>query len=244
MRERRFLVRPEDYLDSSAVIRGAELHHLVKVLRVRPGDSGSGLEGCGRGHRGVLEKLDASRASVVLQATDDHAPEPAIGMTLMLGVLHGERMDWAVEKATELGVIAIVPVLSARGMVKTKPGAALAKWERLDRWKRIALSAAKQSGRLVVPDISPARRFDDLIEEDAGPEVVRAIFHAGGETASAPNPQPEWARILVGPEGGWSKEEVTRAVESGWKAIDLGARTLRAETAATVAVALVGWWAK
>jgi 16S rRNA (uracil1498-N3)-methyltransferase len=244
MRERRFLVSPEDYQDARAVIRGEELHHLSKVLRLRVGTQVSVFDGRGRGHLGVIDQLDASQAAIVLEAADDHAAEPALNMTLMLGLLHGERMDWAVEKATELGVSAIIPVLSARGMVKARTGAAHGKWERLERWKRIALSAAKQSGRLVVPEISPARRFDELISEDAGPETARAIFHAGGAGPAPPDPHPERAWILIGPEGGWSPEELAAAVETGWSVTDLGRRTLRAETAAAVAVALIDRWAE
>lgn len=241
MRERRFLVHPEDIGKDRAFIRGGELHHLQRVLRLRSGDEVAVFDGRGRGFRGRIESIEASRAGVVLGEPEDPRAEPKIRITLLQGIPHGERMDLIVEKATELGASRIVPVVSARSVVRPRSG----RWGKMDRWRRIAVSAAKQSGRLVVPEIAEPESYEAALNESPSSAATeRIVFHTAAESASCPaeplqSGKPFSVLVLVGPEGGFTEEEFAAATAAGWRAASLGPRTLRADTAAVAALTLV-----
>ncbi len=245
MRERRFLVDPADVGGGRAIVRGPEHHHLSRVLRLRAGDDVSVFDGRGRGYQGRVEIVHRGHAVVALGEAEDPRSEPPVAVTLLPALLHGERMDWVVEKGTEAGVSRIVPVLSERSVVRPKSG----RWGRLDRWRRIALSAAKQSGRLVVPRVDEPVPYEQAVAMPASPVEaapgrsarLRILLHAGGAPLfeAAGGVVAGAADLLVGPEGGWTGEEVDRAVAAGWIHAGLGSRTLRADTAAVVGVSLL-----
>ena len=244
MRERRFLILPGDIEEGRAFIRGDELHHLQRVLRLRSGDEVSVFDGRGRGFRGRIESIESARAVVSLGEREDPRVEPRLKITLMQSIPHGERMDLIVEKATELGVVRIVPIVSERSVVRPKPGA----WARLSRLRRIAVAAAKQSGRLVVPEIAEPASFLDRLSPAGGspadPDAARIIFHTSGGPAAAPRAIFDRrdivsVQVLVGPEGGWTEGEFASATSAGWVAATLGPRILRADTAAAAALTLV-----
>jgi 16S rRNA (uracil1498-N3)-methyltransferase len=208
------------------------------VLRLRSGDEVSVFDGRGTGFRGVLESVSGSRAVVRLAEPESPRVEPATRVTLFQGIPHGDRMDWIVEKATEIGAARIVPVLSERSVMRPRRGS----WGRLDRWRRIAVAAAKQSGRLVVPDIAEPESFDDVVGRLRDGNGARLVFHTTADPVGRLAMTAGEASIIVGPEGGWSEAEIGLAVASGFTAIGLGPRILRSDTAATVALALVVSW--
>jgi 16S rRNA (uracil1498-N3)-methyltransferase len=246
--ERRFLVDPADVGAGRAIVRGEEHHHLARVLRLRPGAEVAVFDGRGAGFAGRIESVEPTRAIVKLGDPEDPRIEPELRVTLLQAIVHGERMDWIVEKATEIGAARIVPVVSERSVVKPRSGT----WTRLDRWRRIALSAAKQSGRLIVPELADPIAFEDAISDKFEARAVtgtsgdshspsRLIFHpSGGPLATALRGVSHAAiALLVGPEGGFTGDEHDRSVASGWKAVGLGRCILRADTAATIALGLV-----
>lgn len=235
MGERRFLSDAIDPREGVAVIEGEELAHLSRVLRLRPGDEVAVFDGRGTGFRGVLESVGGTRAVVRLGEPEDPRVEPGMRITLLMGIPHGDRMDWIVEKATEIGAARIVPVVSERSVVRPRNGS----WGRLDRWRRIALAAAKQSGRLVVPEVTEPESFEDVIGRSHDAFGSRFILHPFADPVVWREPRAGEAAIFVGPEGGWSEPEVGRAIEAGFLAIGLGPRILRCDTAATVALALI-----
>ena len=236
MSERRFLVEAIDPKKGSASIRGEELHHLVRVLRLRPGDDVAVFDGRGSGFTGRLESIDPSAATVRLLEPEDPGVEPRVRVVLYQGIPHGDRMDGIVEKGTEIGVNRIVPVVSERSVVRPRSG----RWGKLDRWRRIAVSAAKQSGRLLVPEVAEPIDFEEALRS---PQVRRFVFHpSGGPAPALPRDRAapaEETLILVGPEGGWTEEEYHLSLATGWNAVSLGPRILRADTAAMVALAFV-----
>jgi len=234
VRERRFLVETCAGGDGRARITGDEFHHLSRVLRLRIGDEVSVFDGRGSGCRAAIESMARGTAVVLLGEHEDGAVEPSTRVTLYQAIPHGERMDWIVEKSTELGVAAIVPVVTERGVVR--PGHK--DWNRLMRWQRIALSAAKQSGRLVVPPI--AEPLDLATALEAPSQHARVIFQIGGAEPLAILRKGAGTAIhlLVGPEGGFTEPEIQAARAAGWTAAGMGRRILRTDTAAAVAVAL------
>lgn len=197
-----------------------DAHYLTRVLRRKAGDAVVLLNNSGDQFRGTL--VDARH--VRLQSRQQVSAEPAQRVILLVGLIKGERMDWLVEKATELGVAEIRPLLTSR----TVP-----KGGRIDRWQRIAKEAAEQCERGKIPVIGepqplktalnglPATRLALLERHEAKP--LGAVF---GDAA-----------VAVGPEGGWSKEESQWLLAQGFEAASLGARILRAETAALAALA-------
>jgi 16S rRNA (uracil1498-N3)-methyltransferase len=162
--------------------------------------------------------------------------EPPASLVLALGVLHTEAFTWAVEKATELGATAVTPILAARVQRRRHEG-------RAARWQRVAEAAVAQCGRSRAPTVSPPRSLADLLAETRGARIV------ADPTAGSPPDLAHGGRlgmtVLVGPEGGFTTAEQNAIRNAGFGALSLGPRTLRAETAAVVALSLAqrlaGW---
>jgi len=172
------------------------------------------------------------------------APEPPVRVTLGMALLKGDQMDAVVRDATALGVTAIAPIVSAH---VTVPERAWKTGAVRDRWRRVAIAAAKQSRRAVIPEIAPVRSFADAVGIAGDTAIVMCVEPAHAISASGPSEfrRPAAAVLLVGPEGGWSEAEVARAVRCSARLIVLGPRTLRAELAPVVALSALwtewGW---
>ena len=202
----------------SPELAAADRHHIERVLRMRAGDEITVADGAGRWRRctlgPVLEPLGAVEA--------DARPEPPVAVAFAL--TKGERPEWAVQKLTELGADRIVPFVAARSVVRWTPEQAAAHAE---RWRRVAREAASQSRRTWLPVVEDVRTFAELLDRPGA-----AVAHPGGGAASLSH-----ALVLVGPEGGWSEEELAAA--SGLPRVGLGPHVLRAETAAMAAATLL-----
>jgi 16S rRNA (uracil1498-N3)-methyltransferase len=161
--------------------------------------------------------------------------DAALPVHLLMAVFKFDHMEWGIEKATELGVARITPVLARR----TEKHLALASAKRVDRWRRIALEAAKQSRRTDVPVVDdPATLKAALGTVDAGTKLLLAETEQENTLRAALEVGAESVALAIGPEGGWTVEEMTLFSESGWKHVTLGPRILRAETAAIAALAI------
>lgn len=226
---------PAQFLDSERVtLDRATSRHLVKVLRLQAGAEVRVFDGCGTEIDGRI--LRAGGAAVELALGQRHrVPLPLVTITLLQSVPRSDRMDFIVQKTTELGVTRIVPVLSARGMVKPPPGKAR-------RWRIIAQEAARQSGRADVPDVADAAALDVALAGAAASGGTRLVLWE--EERALPlrrvlaEVPPAPVTLLVGPEGGLSPAEVECARVQGFRVVGLGPRILRVDTAALVAVAL------
>jgi 16S rRNA (uracil1498-N3)-methyltransferase len=211
-------------------------HKLMAVLRKRSGDRVQVVDSGGAAYAATLDVEGRTvRATLDAPLTRDGV-EPALRVTLAQAVPKGQKMDLVVEKATELGVHAIVPVRSAR-VIGDETSAA-----KVERWRRIARSAAQQSGRVRVPEVADVHDWDALLAtfpayarvylpwELADPVPLRAAFE--GELTDARD-----VLIVIGPEGGFAADEVARAEAAGARTISLGRRILRTETAGLVVLA-------
>jgi len=211
-----------------------EAHH-ARVARVGPGEAVEVLDLDGAVGIGRLSRWEGSACWVEVDRVERDRGEPPAPLVLGLCVLHTQAFDWAVEKATELGVSAVVPVIS--GLVQGVRHAA-----RVERWRRIAAAAVAQCGRSRAPAVSEPQRLADFIASARGLRLV-----------ADPNPAPrgklevgsEGITVLVGPEGDFTAEELAAIYEKGFTGLPLGPRILRAETAAVAALALAqslaGW---
>lgn len=255
MPRRRFYAPPEAFTPGRlhVTLSREESAHLSNVLRLREGAEVFVFDGEGHEFLCAVEpepKRGArERALRVLGLAEPPHKESPLQLTLAPAMLKGEKFDLVVQKATELGVTRIVPVETERAEVRLpgspeEPAAA----KRVARWRRIAVEAAKQSGRARVPDVRVPIHLTTLLSEVAhdldGADELRLIFSERGgrglaETIGEGGGAARRVTALVGPEGGWEDAELEQATAAGWHAVTLGGRTLRAETAAVVAATLL-----
>ena len=235
----RFFLRRKNIADRRATVTGPELDHLRRVLRLRPGDPIVVFDDAGWEHEAVIRSLSAQAAEIEIASSFQAEREYYLKLTLAVGLTKGEKMDFVVEKATELGVQVVVPFVSSYTVPKLdqrkieKRGA---------RWQKIALAAAKQSGRTRIPEIFPLSGFEDLVEQTTGSLNLLFWEKEAQQTLKqvhATDPDARSILLVIGPEGGLSDQEAGLAQRHGFKPIRLGRRILRAETAAVVAASLV-----
>jgi len=232
----------------SVTLASEEARHLRDVLRLKPGDEVYVFDGEGKEFHCRVEESRRNDARLEVMAEVSPArQESPLSLTLAVALLKGEKFDLVVQKATELGVSSIVPVATRHADLRLRDDSDAAK--RIARWQRIALEAAKQSGRAVVPHVSMPASFESLIETaSSGRELVRLMFSERDGQSLTEIRKTIPANLssltaLIGSEGGWADEEISEAREAGWAIVTLGGRTLRAETAAiAVAVLLQHLW--
>jgi 16S rRNA (uracil1498-N3)-methyltransferase len=216
-------------------IHGAGFHYLAHVLRARPGDKVVLFDGAGQEADAIIEVV--AEAGLVLSVSAPRAAATrGAPITLLCGLLKGEKMDLVIQKATELGAARIVPLVTDRSVVRLDEERGEA---RRARWSRIAAEAARQSRRADVPEIAAPTDFGAALAA-AAPHALRLLLHEG-ETAPLRLDEPLEVVVAVGPEGGFSPEEVAAARAAGFQVAGLGPRVLRAETAAIAALAVVGY---
>lgn len=210
-------------------------NHLARVLRARVGDSVTAFNGDGYDYRGTISEI--TKLTVVVALTEVLAPvaESPLDITLGLAISKGDRFDWAIQKATELGVTRIVPLLTERVDVKLS-GERSEKKQR--HWQGVVISACEQCGRATVPEVAPVQALRSwLATVDAACKLVLHHHNVAPLTGSAP---PSIA-LLIGPEGGLSEADLEAAFAGGFAPLRLGPRVLRTETAPAVALAVLGY---
>ena len=210
---------------------GAARH--VQVLRLQPGDALTLFDGAGGEFEAVVQHMGRSRVEVqvgVHHAVEREAPR---AVHLALAVPANDRMDWLVEKATELGAASIQPLLAARSVLRLSGDRAARKQA---HWQAIAIAACEQSGRNRVPAVHAVRSLADWRAPDTAERLVLSLDPAGRPIAEAAAAQGSEAIVLSGPEGGLAPEEEAQARAQGFVPASLGARTLRAETAPLAAL--------
>jgi 16S rRNA (uracil1498-N3)-methyltransferase len=237
MTRRRWIA--DEVAGDTAALVGEHAAHLARVLRAEIGQEFDIATGAGV-RRGVITSISDDRVEFTLG--EEHARKPVPRITLALGIFKFDRMEWAIEKCTEVGVARIIPVIARRSDAHL----AAAAGKRHERWLRLARQAAEQSRRLALPEIAAPVKLKELVGAvgiaGAMTRVVLAESLAGSEEdnglGAILRSRPSEVALAVGPEGGWADEELTWFRESGWVAASLGDTILRAETAAIVATAL------
>lgn len=217
------------------VIAGEEAHHIIRVLRLGPGHSVSISDGKSVESLGVISDIDIRDTKIKIRILDQNkSKETKPFITLLQALPKGEKFDWIIQKSTELGVSKIIPVITQRTIVNILPS----KLERrMERWNKIAIEAAKQSLRMDIPQIGELSTFDASLrevekhhlsiipwEQEKELSIRKALKSIDGTVTKV--------AVFIGPEGGFSPEEVKKAKEMGAVSVSLGPRILRTETAA------------
>jgi 16S rRNA (uracil1498-N3)-methyltransferase len=249
---RRFTITPERLAGGRVVFDRGESHHLSRVLRLRSGDTVLAADGAGREYTVRLETVGAEATGTVLGLARREAESP-VQITLVQSIPKGDKMEAIVRASTELGVASIVPVVTARTVVRLEPG----RWrDRARRWQRVAAEAAKQCGRAVVPTVETPRPLAEVMERDQRADLQLCLWEGAtaaasrsaaptsgsAVAASLPTTLPRGAssiRLLVGPEGGLSQAEVESVRAHGWTIVGAGPRILRTETAGPAIIAVL-----
>jgi 16S rRNA (uracil1498-N3)-methyltransferase len=226
---------------SSIALPPDESAHLTRVLRLRVGARVLVFDGRGTQHVASVATIGKSDVTVNVLEPFPAAPEARIPVVLAQAVLKGDKMEAAIRDATMMGVSAVRPVITQRTVV---PRSAADQPGVQTRWHRVAIASAKQCGRAVVPRIEPPSAFEVLLEDvsiDTKLLLVEPAAASAVNLTSLDGATPDSAMILIGPEGGWTEEEVQRALAAGFRPLSLGARTLRAESAPLAALAVLSW---
>jgi 16S rRNA (uracil1498-N3)-methyltransferase len=233
MTRRRFFAPPNAFTQTTVTLAADEARHLRDVLRLKPGDEVYVFDGRGHEFRSTVSNVRRDVAELRIDAEVDAAkPESQLQLNLGVALLKGEKFDLVVQKATELGVTKITPLITRYADIHLRDASDATK--RVTRWQRIAIEASKQSGRAFVPEITLPVAFEKMELQGAG---VMFSERAGQPIENLPAASSITA--LVGSEGGWADEEIEAARARGFHVVTLGGRILRAETAAIAVTVLM-----
>jgi len=231
-----FYIPRAEILGDVAIVKGDEFKHLTRVVRKKVGERIVLLDGEDGSYEAVIRAIASDRAECEINRRMHRLNEPSTEVTLAVSILRNPaRFDVLVEKATELGVRSIIPMVSERTIPKSEKHA---------RLEKIALAAMKQCGRSYLPKILPLMSFEDVVNQ-ASADALCLIPHEQSSTlpsvlhVTANRPSVSPVLVMIGPEGGFTDEEVGAALAHGFHAVTLGPRRLRTETAAIAAVGLI-----
>jgi 16S rRNA (uracil1498-N3)-methyltransferase len=243
MGRRRFYAPPEAFNSHShsVTLQADEARHLREVLRLKPGDQVHVFDGEGKEFQCTIESSRRDSAILTVVAEVPAArPESPLELTLAVALLKSDKFDLVVQKATELGIVRLVPVMTRLADIKLRDESDAEK--RLARWRRIALEAAKQSRRALIPEIVAPVSFAELVGSPEAADCNVMFSERDGQRLDVLKgmiTNTLSITALVGSEGGWTDAELEEAKAIGWTVITLGGRTLRAETAAIAVTTLL-----
>jgi 16S rRNA (uracil1498-N3)-methyltransferase len=243
MSAHRFFVPRDAFSGDEVRLEGDLARRLSRVLRLEAGAAVVLLDGSGLEYETRLDVVGPHGVTGTVVGRRPGRPEPRVRLVLYQSLVKGERFDWVLEKGTELGVAAFVPLLSRRNVVR----AASKRPARSERWRRVVREAAEQSGRCVLPEVLPAEGLEEALseaadlrllpwEEEKAAGLAAALRRARPALEAVERPT---VAVLIGPEGGFAAEEVAVARAAGAQVVSLGRRILRSETAGIVAAAAV-----
>lgn len=238
----RYFVEPDHFTDHEVTIVGDDVHHIVNVMRAKEGEEIFVSDGSGRSARARLAVLSAKEVKATVVERLEEKRELPIRVTIGQGLPKGEKMEWILQKGTELGAFSFFPFSSERTIVKLD---AKKEAKKLERWRKIIKEAAEQSHRDVLPQLLPPVSFREALA--AGAQYTRCVIayeKEGGATLHQVMDElsaKDSLLVLIGPEGGFSPDEVAQAEAKGFLSVSLGPRILRTETASQYVLACASY---
>lgn len=231
------IIRAADFLS----ITGKEARHIINVLRMKKGETLIIMDGKGQLFESTIEDLDCKEVKVKINKSISPLPSSPIEISLGQALIKAHPMDYLIQKVTELGINSIRPFYSERTVIKLKAGHLLNK---MDRWMEIMKSACKQCGRVILPTLNPPVPFEEIIKNVLDKKTLKILLWEDEDKTDlkkllrSTSPLPHIFAI-VGPEGGFTPNEINLAREAGFHIISLGNRILRAETAAVSLISII-----
>ncbi len=239
----RFFVPSEQISDNNITITGSDVNHIKNVLRMKVGDKIEVFDSSGSEYKAIIKEINTERVLCRIAESRQQKAERRINVTLAQCLPKAKKMDFIIQKATELGVDSIIPVISERSIPKIEDKAD----KKISHWQKTAKEAAEQSGRTDIPGIKPLIKFEDLIKTVKNYSIALLPWEGEKNTTLKKSlnsillpPLPQ-ILILIGPEGGFSQEEVDLAKKAGFQSMTLGKRILRTETAGIVMLAQLSY---
>ena len=235
----KFFVSRENIGDSTVLISGADANHISRVLRMHEGYALCVCDGNGMDYDCEISEISGDTVSLKIKNQRLCDAEPSISITLFMALPKSDKMEYVIQKCVELGVVRIVPFSSSRCVVKLSDKD---KAKKTDRWQKIAESAAKQSGRGIIPKVSEPISWRELCAAAGEFDLSLFCYECEEENSlKSELSKSEFKKVcvVVGPEGGFDKAEVSDAVSAGFKSVSLGKRILRCETAPGCAVCAI-----
>ena len=223
--------------NTDVTLAGDQARYIGRVLRLKPGDGFTLFDGTGGEYPATVATVGKTQVQISIAMLNKHNAESPLAIHLLQGISRGERMDFVVQKATELGVRRITPVLTEFSVVKLDPKRAK---KRAQHWSNVVISACEQCGRNSLPVIDAPQPLRNWFGENLASENGRILLRPDAKLPLGSVTKPEGAvTLLVGPEGGFSDAEYEQAEIAGFKAVGFGPRILRTETAAIAAIAVL-----
>lgn len=233
MRKHRFFTSESLKIGESAVLGPEDTHKIYQVLRLKAGDTLFLFNNSGQEYQATIKSILRNKTSVNITHSFPDKYESPLRINLAQAILAGQRMDFIIQKATELGAQSITPIFSERTIVKPNKNKPLNK---IEHWQKIAINASCQCSRNYVPIIHTPLKLEDWLNKQKSPH--RFIFSTKGERKRFRDlPDISEATILIGPEGGFAESELIQALSNNFVPLNLGPRYLRTETAAIAAIA-------
>lgn len=223
---------PKPLTPGDFVLEGPEAHHLATVRRHRVGDRVVLFNGNGNEYPAEVIAIDRRSVSLAILAFEARKWELGFPLLLASALPKGDRADFLIEKLTELGVARFVPLITERSIVSPKES-------KVEKFERQVIEASKQCGRNVLMAIDPPQSLPQFLRRNDFPPL-RFVLHTDPNPGRLSAPKVEGAAVMIGPEGGWTDEEMILANSHGWQVVSLGRAVLRVETAAVAAAAVLG----
>ena len=233
----RFFVEPENVKNNIITLYGDDAGHISRVLRSKSGEMLTVCDGTGNDYEAEIIEISEKEVKLEIKETHFTESESAVKITLYQGLPKGDKMELIIQKCVELGVYKIVPVNTERCIVKLDKNK---ERKKIDRWQKISESAAKQSGRGIVPEIGQVMSFKEAVKEAvtlSGAMIPYELEQERGLKVFLDNFKGETMGIFIGPEGGFAADEIQTALDAGILPVTLGKRILRTETAGMTAIA-------
>lgn len=222
--------------DSEIILCSDAFNHAIKVLRMEENDPLTLFNGDGHDYQAVITSVQKKNATVRITGRTEKNNESSIRIHLGQVLSRGDKMDFTVQKSVELGVNVITPLVSERCGVRLNDERSQKKQETL---QKIVISACEQSGRAVIPEVRPLMSIEDFLNESTDADELKVTMNPYADTRFRDLPQAGCYRLLVGPEGGFTDEEVELSRRAGYRDVLAGPRILRTETAALVALSII-----
>lgn len=234
----RFFVSKEFVKTNSIYITGLEAHHILDVMRLKVSDEVVVFDGTGREYTGIVKAADRKSLEVRIKSVRESPAGRSFLLTLIQAIPKKDKMDYIVEKATELGVSRIIPVTTERTIPEWNDAKRAVI---VERWRKIAREAAKQCGRSDIPEISPIAPFEELAVSDHDLKLIAALSDKAIKLKDALKNGGGNTTVAIGPEGDFTPKEAEDALRAGFKIVSLGPRVLKSDTAGLAVLSMINY---